>query len=378
MPRKNLRLVGGETLVARTVHALAASTTLSAIYVSTDDAQIAEAAIAAGALVIERPADLASDTATSEGALLHALGHLTDSGIRPDVLLFAQATSPFIVPSDVDAAVTRVALGEVDVVFSAVETYEFLWRRGRTNALGINHDPATRPRRQDREPHFRESGAFYALNATGFANARHRFFGKIGIHPVDERFSIEIDSEAELDIARAIAPLFTKAYPTLGAPIDVDAIITDFDGVHTDDTAIQAQDGSESVVVSRSDGMGVSLLRQAGLHVVILSTETNTVVAARAHKLGIPVLHGIADKAAALRQWSEQNAVPLERIAYVGNDVNDLGCLSAVGWPIAMPSSHPAVLAASRHVLSVEGGHGAVRELAELILSSRIDTPSTP
>lgn len=146
--------------------------------------------------------------------------------------------------------------------------------------------------------------------------------------------------------------------------------MTDFDGVHTDDTAIIDADGGERVRVSREDGMGVALLRRAGLPMLILSSEVNPVVRARAEKLRVPVLHGVDDKASALRGWAEESGIELADIAYLGNDVNDLPAMRIVGWPIAVANAHPRVLEAARVVLSRAGGQGAVRELVERVLSS--------
>ncbi len=123
--------------------------------------------------------------------------------------------------------------------------------------------------------------------------------------------------------------------------------------------------------MNRGDGMGVALLRKAGVPTLILSTETNPVVGARARKLGIDVIQGVDDKAAALRSWAEAQGLNLDRVAYLGNDVNDLPCLGIVGWPLAVPDAHPRVLAAARVVLGGAGGHGAVREAAERILATR-------
>jgi len=109
--------------------------------------------------------------------------------------------------------------------------------------------------------------------------------------------------------------------------------------------------------------------------VLILSTETNSVVAARARKLRVDVRQGIDDKAAVLREWASAAGVPLARVAYVGNDVNDLSCLELVGWPVAVPEAHPSVRAAARVILTRTGGHGAVRELADrVLLARRADT----
>jgi len=365
VPGKNRLPVGGVPLVARAVRSALAAAAIDRVLVSTDDDLIAAVARAAGAEIVERPAELAGDTASSESALLHVLDAV---GAQDGQLVFLQATSPFLDPADLDEAVRQVRDGVADSVFSAVETYEFLWRRGDEGASGVNHDHSFRPRRQDREPHFRETGAFYVMDVAGFRAAGFRFFGRVGMVPVDARGAVEIDDAGELEVARRLAPLLDAAR----APdLDVDAVVTDFDGVHTADTATIGVDGLELVTVHRGDGLGVRLLREAGVPVLILSTEEHPVVAARAAKLRVEVLHGQRDKARALRDWADARGIDLARVAYVGNDVNDLGALGIVGWPVAVPDSAPAVLEAARHVLTASGGRGAVRELAELVLAAR-------
>ena len=365
--RKNLRRVGGVPLIARAIDAARRCPAVDRVVVTTDDAEIAAVAAEWGAEIVERPRELAGDEATSESALLHALDVLESRHVDTGVIAFLQATSPFIDVEALSEAVQLVRSRRRDSVFAAVETYGFLWKKGIGDAAeAVNHDVDVRPRRQDREPHYLETGGFYVFRAAGFRAARHRFFGSIGIAEVSPRSALEIDTVDELEIARALAPLFDRP-----APIVVDAVVTDFDGVHTDDSVRVDQDGTEAVTVSRADGMGVSLLRAAGIPFLILSTETNPVVAARARKLGVDVRHGVADKAAALRAWADERGLALARVAYLGNDVNDLPCLELVGWPVAVPDSHPLVLAAARVVLERAGGAGAVRELAERVLAAR-------
>ena len=365
VPRKNVLPVGGVPLVARAVAAARAAQRVDLVVVSTDDAEIARVAEDAGALVIDRPAEIAGATASSESALLHALDALASRGIPVATVVFLQATSPFIDARGIDEAVAMVHGGGYDAAFSAFETYGFLWRRDAdASAAAINHDAAHRPRRQDRDPHYLETGAFYAFDAAGFRRSQHRFFGRVGIVEVPELSAVEIDDHAQLALARAIAPLVDDA----AEPIDVDAVVTDFDGVHTDDTALIDAHGDERVRVSRSDGMGVARLRRAGIPVLILSTETHPVVGARATKLQVEVLQSIDDKAAAIRRWASARGIPLSRIAYLGNDVNDIPAMEIVGWPIAVADARPEVTAIARRVLSRRGGEGAVRELAELVL----------
>jgi N-acylneuraminate cytidylyltransferase len=252
-------------------------------------------------------------------------------------------------------------------VFSATETYEFLWRTTDDGAVGVNHDHSFRPRRQDREPHYRETGAFYIMAAPGLKKAGYRFFGRVEPHVVPAAHDIEIDTLEELALANTLA--LTQDTP---APIDVDAVITDFDGVHTDDRAYVDQDGRESVAVSRSDGMGISQLRRQGIPVLILSTERNPVVTARARKLNVDVMQGVDNKADALQKWLADRGVDPQRAAYVGNDINDIGCLELVGWPIVVPDAHPKARARARVVLARPAGMGAVRELCERVVVSKL------
>ncbi|MDN4475156.1 acylneuraminate cytidylyltransferase [Demequina sp. SYSU T00192] len=364
VPGKNVARVGGVPLIGRAIRAALAAPSITAAYVSTDDAEIARVAREHGAIVIDRPAELASDTATSEDALLHAIGEIEAAAGLPDAVAFLQATSPFIDSPALERAAARVLRGDDDVVFSAFETYAFLWRRADAGAEGVNHDHSFRPRRQDREPHFQETGAFYVMRTQGFLERRFRFFGRVGIEEVPESSAVEIDTPAELAFARALAPATHED----AAAIDVDALVMDFDGVHTDDHVTVDQDGVESVRVSRADGMGIGRLRHAGVPMLILSKERNPVVAARARKLGVEVQHGVDAKAPALTAWCDAHGLDPARVAYVGNDVNDIECLDLVGWPVVVPEARPEVREHARLTLTAPGGSGALRELAEAIL----------
>ncbi|WP_432557881.1 cytidylyltransferase domain-containing protein [Granulicoccus sp. GXG6511] len=379
VPGKNLRPIGGIPLVARAVRACRAAKRIDAIFVTTDDAAIAAAARAAGAEIIDRPAELAGHTASSESALLHGLDDLAGRGIGADILVFVQCTSPFIRPQDLDAGVALVESGAADSTFSGIETYEFLWRdadpdstAGSGAMVGQNHSADHRPRRQDRRPDYRETGAFYVMTVAGFRAAKHRFFGTTRVVPVSELASLEIDTAEELALADAFAGVLDRpsAGQTDGEAIDVDAVITDFDGVHTADTAYVDEHGREVVRVSRSDGMGVSMLRKAGIPFLICSRETNPVVTVRAAKLGVSVVQALTDKRTAILEWLAETGVEPARTAYVGNDINDLGPMSVVGWPIAVADAHPDVLRAARVILARRGGEGAVREVCDRVAAT--------
>ena len=325
---------------------------------------MAEASREAGAEVVHRPVPLAGDTASSESAVLHALDTVAPEAL---VAVLVQCTSPFLTASDVDAVVAPVLAGDADSAFTAAASHGFLWR---PDGSGVNHDPAHRPRRQDRPVELLETGAAYAMRVSGLRCAGHRFFGRIRPVEVDAARTLEIDERDDLLRARLLAPVLDAAHgPALD---DLDAVVVDFDGTLTDDRVVVDQDGRESVSVHRGDGLGIAALRRAGLDVLILSTERNPVVSARARKLGIPALTGVERKGDALVQWCADNGHSLARTAYVGNDVNDLPCLGIVGWPIAVADAHHSVRARARMVTATPGGHGAIREVASCILGKDI------
>ncbi|MCU1556682.1 MAG: N-acylneuraminate cytidylyltransferase, partial [Microbacteriaceae bacterium] len=265
VPGKNLRRVGGVPLIVRAVDAARSSGLIDRVIVTTDDPRIAAAARSAGAQIVDRPAWLSGDQASSDSALLHALDQLDGD---PEVLVFIQATSPFVNAAEFDEAIERVRSGWEDVVFSAKETYAYLWQLSDIGATGVNHEASMRLRRQDREPHYQETGAFYVMRTAGFREAGFRFFGRVGVTVVDGRTAIEIDTQDELELANALAPLLDPSLD--GRTITVDAVVTDFDGVHTDDRVLVGADGSEFVTTSRADGLGVQLLRERGIPVLIL------------------------------------------------------------------------------------------------------------
>ena len=150
----------------------------------------------------------------------------------------------------------------------------------------------------------------------------------------------------------------------------------DFDGVFTDNSVYVLEDGREMVRCSRSDGLGVGLLKPLGLELVIISTETNPVVSARARKLGIACVQGCDDKLAALDRLLADKGLERRQAAFLGNDVNDLACLRAVGLPVAVADSHPAILPHVRYRTQAAGGYGAVREFCDaLLLAITGETP---
>ena len=148
-------------------------------------------------------------------------------------------------------------------------------------------------------------------------------------------------------------------------------VVFDFDGVFTDNRVLVAQDGTEAVFCSRADGLGMKLLLQSGVVCLVLSTEANPVVATRARKMGVECVAGQWNKVEALERIVNARAIAWSNVAYVGNDVNDLGCLSRVGVPICVADAHPKISAVCKLITTRRGGDGAVREICEWILNAR-------
>lgn len=149
----------------------------------------------------------------------------------------------------------------------------------------------------------------------------------------------------------------------------------DFDGVLTDNRVLVLDNGQEAVFCSRSDGMAIVALRRAGVPVLILSTETNPVVTARARKLQIQALQAIDDKRSALVAYCKEQGIPMDDVWYVGNDLNDKEVMMQVGHPVCPADAHPEIKAISDIVLKTAGGYGVARELVESIL--KIDSWQT-
>ncbi|WP_447037807.1 cytidylyltransferase domain-containing protein [Streptomyces sp. DSM 118878] len=409
IPAKNLAPVGGVPLVGRAIRECLAARLVTDVVVSTDDHVIAEAARTAGAEVVLRPAAIAGDTATSEAAVLHAMdAHEALHGARMDAVLLVQCTSPFLTREDIDGVAAAVVENGADTAVTVAPFHGFIWRDAADDATGgtevpaqrtdtaggtatlaasstrtrggygVNHDKSFRPRRQDRPQDLLETGAAYAMDAAGFRTHKHRFFGHTEPVRTDPARVLEVDDPHDLARARALAPLFDAAGPHSAAALptaaDIDAVILDFDGTQTDDRVLIDSEGREYVSVHRGDGLGIAALRDAGIPLLILSTEQNPVVAARARKLRLPVLHGIDRKDLALKQWCEEQGIAPERVLYVGNDVNDLPCLALVGWPVAVASAHDVVRGAARAVTTTPGGEGAIREIATWILGPSLDS----
>ncbi len=387
IPRKNIKPFAGHPLIAYSIAAGLQAESVTRVIVSTDDEEIAAVAREYGADVpFLRPVEFAQDATPDLPVFTHALAWLEEhEGCRPDLVVQLRPTTPVRPPDLIDRAVALMLQHpEADsargVVPSGQNPYK-MWRiaeDGRLTPLLELPDvaePYNAPR-QSLPPTYWQTGHIDVIRPRVFAQGS--MSGRV-ILPVvlDPIYTVDLDTPldwmwAEWLVRHVGMPMVWPGRQPRPMPPRIRLVVLDFDGTLTDDRVWVDETGREMVAAHRGDGFGIARLREAGVKVVILSRETNPVVSARARKLRVPVFQSVTDKAAAMRALLEKYDVPAEEAVFVGNDINDLPAFKEVGWAVAVGDAHPDVQRAADWVLSRSGGHGAVRELCDLILD-RLD-----
>lgn len=371
---KYLQDLAGRPLLAWSIEHALTCPAITRTLVATDSEEIAMAARQAGAdapwLI---PSALAKENTLPEPALLYMLDELTKKEhFVPDVIILLNPTTPLRLPGRVTAAIWQFEAEGADSLISVCPTHSFFWKNPKNPQA--NYDYLHRPRPQEipeADRMYRENGSI-TITKTGLLQTnKSRLGGKISLFMMDEKESQESDSPALSKIAQE----WLQDKPTPSDPPPrrnplewLDAVVFDFDGVLTDNRVLVQQDGTESVYCSRSDGMGFDLLRAANIPAFIMSTETNPVVSARAKKLKLPVVQAVKDKGIAIQTLCQEQGFSLDRILFVGNDINDLPAMRLVGYPIAVADAMPVVRKAAWRVLKTAGGAGIVRELIDGVL----------
>ncbi|MCJ7511498.1 MAG: acylneuraminate cytidylyltransferase [Anaerolineales bacterium] len=384
IPRKNIRPFCGQPLIAYSIAAGLQAETVERVLVSTDDHEIAEIARQLGAEVpVLRPAALATDETTDLPVFRHALLWLEqEQSYRPDLVVQLRPTSPVRPRSLVDQAVRLLAdHPEADSVRGVVPSGQNphkMWQvspDGRLRPLlevqGVPE--AYNAPRQALPPTFWQTGHIDVFRRSTVMDKGSMSGDAILPVLIDPAYSVDIDTSRDWERAEWLLESGDLDAVRVGPskrrlPESVSLLVMDFDGVLTDDRVWVDQDGGEAVAASRADGMGLARLRQAGIPAIVLSSETNPVVAARCRKLGIEAIQGVGDKGQALLEILRSQGVPAHSTVYVGNDLNDLPCFPLVGWAVAVADARPPVRLAADYVLRNPGGHGAVRELCDLVL----------
>ncbi len=388
LPNKNLLLLHGHPLVAYSVASALSAARVTRTIVSTDSEAIVRMACAYGAEApFRRPASIAADDTPDLPLFEHALDWLWEhERYRPEIVVQLRPSSPLRPRGLIDRAVALLESDrQADCVRSVTAPKQTPYKMWRPQADGYMTqlletdlpEPFNLPRQK----------LPVVLWQTGHVDViwrrtileHHSLTGR-RLRPimVEAPYCIDIDTAEDLEAAgRAIAAGTLDIDMPVGhgaraqghrLPALIELVVFDFDGVFTDNRVLVSSDGIESVMCDRGDGYGISCLRKLGIPLVVLSTETDPVVASRCRKLGVECLQGVDDKLAALRRLVRDRSAALSNTIYVGNDVNDLSCLKAVGYAVVPADAHDTVRPHAHLVLARAGGRGAVRELCDAIL----------
>lgn len=383
IPRKNIRHLAGHPLIAYSIAAGLQASSVQRVIVSTDDPEIASVARSYGADVpFLRPSHLAGDDVPDLPVFEHTLDWVErNDGYRPDMVVQLRPTSPLRPSSCVDAAVSAL-LSDVEadsvrgVTPSSQNPYKmWLLDEGHLSPLMKTDfpEPYNMPRQKLPQTYW-QTGHVEAIRFGTIAE-KHSLTGtKIVPLVIDGRYSIDIDTLDQWAMAEWVLEHrnldLVRPGERRSLPPDIRMLVLDFDGVLTDNRVLVLEDGSEAVACSRSDGMGLEMLRERGIKIVVLSKETNPVVSARCKKLKITCHQGIERKTPMFEDLVIQNGANFDQVVYVGNDINDLECMRLAGFGVAVADAHPNVLRAADWILTKPGGLGAVRELSDLIIAS--------
>lgn len=389
IPGKNIREFAGYPLIAWSIAAARESTLVTRVVVSTDDPEIAAVARTFGAEVpFLRPSELAQDHTTDFPVVEHALQALAElDGYRPDVVVQLRPTSPIRPCGLVDDALRILREHEdadcVRGVVPAAQNPFKMWRfdgehqplRPLLAVEGIP-EPYNAPR-QILPPVYWQTGQIDVIRATTITRKRS-LTGDV-VYPIVIAAGYAADIDTPADWKRCEALVYSGLRMTSPGkarrpmPGTIKLIVTDFDGVITDARVWTDESGREMVVASRSDSMRIGELRRRGINVVVLSSEVNPVVKARATKMGIEAVHGmgLAEKGDALKTFLADKGVAPEHVVYLGNDFNDLPCFEIAGWSVAVADAYPEARRAADLVLTTNGGYGALRELCDVVLDAQ-------
>jgi YrbI family 3-deoxy-D-manno-octulosonate 8-phosphate phosphatase len=387
IPRKNIRDFAGYPLIAYSIAAALQSQLVTRTIVSTDDEEIAAVARQYGAEIpFLRPEEFSQDQTLDLPVFQHALDWLAErENYCPDVVVQLRPTSPVRPNGLVDEAVQTLldhpeAASVRGVVPAGQNPYK-MWRihpengqmQGLLDVPGIP-EPYNAPR-QALPPVYWQTGHIDAIRPSVIRDLQSMSGPVILPVMIDPDFTVDIDNpsdwmRSEWLVYHAGLDMVDPGQQRRPLPQQVDLVVFDFDGVLTDNRVWVSEEGREMVAANRSDSLGIRYLLKAGVKVIVLSTEVNPVVSARCRKMKIPAMQGVDDKAAALQAYLLEQGFDPSKVVYVGNDINDTPCFPLVGCAVAVADAQPQARRQADLVLSSKGGHGAARELCDLILNN--------
>lgn len=373
IPLKNIKAICGKPLVYWTVKAACECKYIDRVYVATDSEEItgvvediktdAELGDSAKLVVIGRTPESASDTASTEFAMLEFA-----EKYEFDNITLIQATSPLLTCEDLDRGFETFYSEGTDSVISVVNQKRFLWSNDENGCSHpINYDVYNRPRRQDFTGYLVENGAFYITSKDRLIKSQNRISGNIRAVEMKEETFFEIDELSDWEIVESLMKRDISSSNNICGEIKM--LLTDCDGCLTDAGMYYSEHGDELKKYNTKDGMGFKLLREKGIICGIVTGEIGTINKRRAQKLQLDILEeGCVDKASVVRRICDENGIELKNIVYIGDDINDLDVIKMVGYGCAPADAIPIVKENAKYVTKAKGGEGVIREVIELLL----------
>ncbi|MGN0350677.1 MAG: HAD-IIIA family hydrolase [Roseburia sp.] len=375
IPLKNIKNMCGKPLVYWTVAAACKCKEIDKVYVATDSEKIKHVlqeikenekdSVFQKLEVIGRSAESASDTASTEFAMLEFAGNY-----EFDHIVLIQATSPLLDAEDLNRGFSLYRQEDCDSVLSVVRQKRFNWEVDEDgNAKAINYDYFYRPRRQEFDGYCVENGAFYITSKERLMETGNRISGNVKACEMSEDTFFEIDEPSDWAI---IEKLLQKRIAKSQIPAKkIKMLLTDCDGCLTDGGMYYSENGDELKKFSTQDGLGFRLIREKGIICGIVTGENTKLVKRRAEKLKLEILKmGIHDKLTTVKQLCEEYQISLDEVAYIGDDVNDIELLQAVGFSASVPNAMEEVKEVVDYVTKRPGGSGAVREVIEYLMKT--------
>ena len=375
IPLKNIKNIGGKPLVYWTVNAACSCPYIDHVYVSTDSQIIRDTVesfktenplLYNKVIVINRSAETASDTASTESAMLEFA-----SNYDFDNIVLIQATSPLLTPMDLNNGFEIFNSADTDSVISAVKQKRFNWNIDSSGfAHSLNYDVFKRPRRQDFEGYWVENGAFYITTKKALMTSQNRISGRIKIAEMCEESFFEIDEPSDWVIIEAL--LKKKNCLSNKDLSHIKVMLTDCDGCLTDGGMYYAESGDELKKFNTKDGMGISLLHNEGILTGLVTGEGISLNEKRVQKLKMDFYApSCMDKLKYVKELCDNNGLTLDEIAYIGDDINDLPLLEAVGFSCCPADAIDSVKSIVDYISPYDGGDGVIRDVAEFILHNR-------
>lgn len=375
IPLKNIKKMFGRPLVYWAIDAAIQCEYIDEVYVSTDSIEIENSINCYDKnhhnklKCIKRSPRNATDTATTESVLMEFVDQ-----VQSTELVLIQATSPLIQAKDLDRAFRKFYSENYDSLLSLVRQKRFIWKENDNKTVQpVNYKVASRSRRQDFEGFLVENGAFYISKYDAVINSQLRISGKIGHYEMQEETYIEIDEPEDWIIVEDLIRKRETERASKKSMITskkVKLFATDCDGVLTDAGMYYSENGDMLKKFNTKDGMGLSMLKENNIILAILTGENSAIVKKRADKLGIEeVILGCKDKVAAMDKLLNKYNINYENVAFIGDDINDLELLKKVGYSFSVADAMQIVKDSVDYVTLRKGGEGAVREVADLILS---------